>query len=166
MAKSSSCSNSSSSSISSRMMIICYYVVLSSLLLSLIEFHPINGLPINPFISQDGEEEAKSFQIDLRRNKSVKDANAVQSVSLLWRMRRSASSAAVSGESLATASPEKSNRKKATDSIRNSYYNRSGWGGGYGRRWWSPIISNPRITNTLEFTMPSPHAIPVLDHET
>src|SRR6218665_4057798 len=82
----------------------------------------------------DGEEEAKSFQIDLRRNKSVKDANAVNSVSMICRLRRSAPSAPVSGESLATASPEKSNRKKATDSIRNSYSNRNGWGDGYGRR--------------------------------
>lgn len=124
-------------SISSRMMtMICYYVVFTMLLFSLVEFHPTLGLPISPDTSQDAKE-VKSFpitkQFDLRRSEGDRNVDPVNSssVSLFRRIRRSAE---VSDESMTTASPEKSNRKKVADGNRNSYHNRSGWGGGYGRR--------------------------------
>jgi len=128
------------SSIISRrmMMVVCYYVVSTMLLLSLFELHPANCLPVNADFSQDTRDVKASFaiteQIDRRRSERDKDVHPVKSssvsVPLLWRIRRSA---AGSDESLATARPEKSIRKTG-DSNRNSYYNRSGWGGGYGRR--------------------------------
>jgi len=144
MAKSSSISISS---ISSRMMlIVCYYVVLTSLLLSLIEIHPTSSLPINHDISQDSKDAMSPpnrGHIDLRRNdgdKGVVDTpplvkSSKNSVSLTWRIRRSADDTSGDPSATTTTPPEeKSNRKRVSDIFRNAYYNRSGWGGGYGRR--------------------------------
>jgi hypothetical protein len=142
----------SSSSISSSrmMMIVCYYVVLTSLLLSMIEIHTTSGLPINHddiIISQDSKEATPSppirrRQIDDLRLNNEGDKNNVDdtvvksnSVSLtMWRIRRSVDD--TSGDPLPTTTPpeEKSYRKRLSDIFRNAYHNRSGWGGGYGRR--------------------------------